>query len=525
MLNTRRVIAVTTVLVILSFLVLSFPNMGSAETGIVSRSVANLRSGPGTGYKITGKALEGTKLAIIGVIGNWYRVRLDNSKICWIYKSLVKLVKKESIGSEVASRTKNLPAALVVDRSLVNLRSGPGADYPLMGRVSGGTRLTAIGRCGDWFRVRLENGKVCWVAGWLVKAVPVENVASTVVLKSEEGPVTAAPQPPLKDEPVTPAGSMQPMPVSVSRSPDNGELISVSTEESEGGTGFLFAFVCPVETVVQKLGDPLRLVVDISGLPKGRLPDLQNLGSRLISSVQAGWLQEDPTVARVVFELRTVKGDVYWEAVPSSDRQALRLNLRSGAPYAVTGKVVVLDPGHGGHETGALGPTGLEEKDFNLSVAHIAAQWLSGRGAQVWLTREKDEYVDLYARTAKANSLGASVFVSIHANANEQASQKGTSTYWYAPAGDPVLGPQRQERELLAQCLQKELVKNLGRKDLGLYTANFVVLRTAAMPAALIEAAFVSNPEEETLLRTEWFRQATARAVVEGLEAYFGQVR
>ncbi|MEW6192706.1 MAG: SH3 domain-containing protein [Bacillota bacterium] len=551
---------------------------GTSRAGSLSAAVAvtgdivNLRSGPGTGYRKVGEVSRGTQLAVVGQSGGWYRVQLQTGTLAWIAGWLVKPVAVSS-GSGT-SRAGSLSAAVAVTGDIVNLRSGPGTGYRKVGEVSRGTQLAVVGQSGGWYKVRLASGALAWIAGWLVKPVAVSpgseasragSLPSTqttecwVTVTGDyanlySGPGTnyakvgeASPGTQLavieqsgdwykvrlqtgsemwinrsSTRPVSGAVSQVP----VSRTRDEDGLIGFDAKESGPVTEIGFTFVRPVDAQVSLSAVPPRLVVEIAGLPSGELGKGWDFDSGIVSRVYAEWVREEPPVARVVLDLKT-SGAVSYQTLSSPDKRVLKLRLAAGPLYAVSGRVIVLDPGHGGSDPGALGPSGLQEKDFNLDVALLTAEELRGRGAQVFLTREADQYVDLYARTAKANSLGAAVFVSIHGNAAESprlASLKaGTSTYWYAPADDPVLGFQREKRELLARCLQKSLVDKLGRKDLGLFTANFVVLRTATMPAALVEVAFVSNPEEEGLMRADWFRQAAARALVEGLEDYFQQ--
>jgi N-acetylmuramoyl-L-alanine amidase len=553
---------------VIFFLAAAFFGVCRAEAAAVAVTgdIVNLRSGPGTGYRKVGEVSRGTQLAVVGQSGGWYKVRLQTGTLAWIAGWLVKPVAVSS-GTE-ASRAGSLPAAVAVTGDIVNLRSGPGTGYRKVGEVSRGTQLAVVGQSGGWYRVRLASGALAWIAGWLVKPVAVSSGTETsragslpaaVAVTGDyanlySGPGTsyakvgeASPgtQLPVIEQsgdwykvrlqtgsemwinrsstrPVSGAVSQAP----VSRTRDEDGLIGFEARESGPVTEVTFTFVRPVDTQVSLSAVPPRLVVEVAGLPSGELGKGWDFGSGIVSRVYAEWVREEPPVARVVLDLKS-SGAVNYQTLSSPDKRVLKLRLAAGPLYAVSGRVIVLDPGHGGSDPGALGPTGLQEKDFNLDVALLTAEELRGRGAQVFLTREADQYVDLYARTAKANSLGAAVFVSIHGNAAESprlASLKaGTSTYWYAPADDPVLGFQRERRELLARCLQKSLVDKLGRKDLGLFTANFVVLQTATMPAALVEVAFVSNPEEEGLMRADWFRQAAARALVEGLEDYFQQ--
>ncbi|MEW6182745.1 MAG: N-acetylmuramoyl-L-alanine amidase [Bacillota bacterium] len=510
---------VATFFSIMLLLLIVVPSSAGAETVVVNGDSVNLRAGPGSDYPKTGQTSRGARLTVIQRQGSWCKVRLPGGKICWIAGWLVKA--ESGSGSAAApSRAGSLTNMAEVTATAVNLRGGPGSDYPKVGQVSKGTSLTVVEHSGSWYKVRLSSGKTCWIAGWLVKVCTVP-VLPPAMNKDEGEPAATALSP---SEGVPAAGEPARDPFPVSRGDKLGALMDIGAEKSENGTEFVLAFCCPVNTEIQRFLDPNLLMMDVTGLPVGQLPGPESIDSDIVSMVRVGWQNQNPPVARIVFELKYAATDVYWDSVASSDKQALRLRLHTGKAYGVTGKIIVLDPGHGGRETGALGPNGLVEKDVNLEVAQLAAEELRYRGAQVTLTRETDQDVDLYARGPLANSLGADVFVSVHANANVNASENGTSTYWYAPVNDPLLGVQRTKRELLASCLQRALLNNLNRKDLGLYTANFVVLRTSSMPSALIETAFVSNPAEEQLLGAEWFRKAAAKAVVEGLEAFFTQV-
>jgi N-acetylmuramoyl-L-alanine amidase len=122
------------------------------------------------------------------------------------------------------------------------------------------------------------------------------------------------------------------------------------------------------------------------------------------------------------------------------------------------------------------------------------------------MTRETDVFVDLAERPRLARQQGATVFVSIHANASVRATASGAETYYLAP-----------QSQALAKMIQEELARVPGLADRGIKTANFLVLREAGMPAVLVEVAYISNPDEEGRLRTPAFRQQLADAIVRGV--------
>lgn len=179
---------------------------------------------------------------------------------------------------------------------------------------------------------------------------------------------------------------------------------------------------------------------------------------------------------------------------------------------------VMLDPGHGGRDPGAVGPQGAREKDITLAVARRAAAILA-TVVQVKLTREADvelgaeQNSDLAARVKLCNDWGAERFVSIHCNSSGNRSAHGTETYCLRLGGDG---------ERLARSLQSKCLQLLGLSDRGVKTANYYVLRRTNCPAVLIELAFVSNPAEEALLVSADFQQKCAQAIAWGIGEHLG---
>lgn len=172
---------------------------------------------------------------------------------------------------------------------------------------------------------------------------------------------------------------------------------------------------------------------------------------------------------------------------------------------------IVIDPGHGGKDPGAVGPSGLKEAHVNLRVALKVAEKLRKAGVEVKLTRDSDVFVDLQHRCGIANSFNADYFVSIHCNAASTPQAHGTETYCYKFGG---------KGEILARVIQAELIAVTGRANRGVKTANYYVLRRTNMPAVLTELAFISNPEEERLLADVAYREKCALAIANGISKF-----
>jgi N-acetylmuramoyl-L-alanine amidase len=217
-------------------------------------------------------------------------------------------------------------------------------------------------------------------------------------------------------------------------------------------------------------------------------------------------------------------------------------------------RIITLDPGHGGAETGATGPSGLMEKDVTLSLARRLRALLENRlGVQVVFTRDDDRDIPLDKRTEIANNNKSDLFISIHANASRRQNARGSSVYFLSYQAsdeesrrvaaaenapyDRTAAPEDRdlqfilwdmaqaayltESAIFAEILLEELVGGAGEgNNRGIKQAPFRVLMGATMPAVLLEVAFVTNAEEERLLRTEAYQDQLAEAIYRGVLRY-----
>jgi N-acetylmuramoyl-L-alanine amidase len=236
------------------------------------------------------------------------------------------------------------------------------------------------------------------------------------------------------------------------------------------------------------------------------------------------------------------------EAQPTAagDRSLIRaLGLKIGK--------IVIDPGHGGHDTGTIGPNGLLEKDLVLDVGRRLGKLLETRmGAEVVYTRKDDTFIPLETRTAIANREQSDLFVSIHANSSHDSSARGIETYYLNFTSNPdamevaarenavseksvhelgdlvkkiTLKEKIEESREFAGDVQESMhngiaAKGSGIKDRGVKKAPFIVLIGANMPSILAEISFVSNPTDERKLETPEYRQKIAESLYRGIQKY-----
>jgi N-acetylmuramoyl-L-alanine amidase len=230
----------------------------------------------------------------------------------------------------------------------------------------------------------------------------------------------------------------------------------------------------------------------------------------------------------------------------SGDRSLIRaLGLKIGR--------IVIDPGHGGHDTGTIGPDGLQEKDLVLEVGRRLGKLLETRlGAEVVYTRKDDTFIPLETRTAIANQQRADLFISIHANSSHDAAARGVETYYLNFTSSPealevaarenavseksiyelqdlvkkiALKEKIEESREFAGDVEESLHSGLAAKspairDRGVKKAPFIVLIGANMPSILAEISFVSNPTDEHRLETSEYRQRIAESLYRGIAKY-----
>lgn len=196
----------------------------------------------------------------------------------------------------------------------------------------------------------------------------------------------------------------------------------------------------------------------------------------------------------------------------------------AGSTKGVKNHHIVLDAGHGGTDSGAVGPSGYMEKEATLAVTQKVRDILENSGAKVTMSRDSDKDVygpnatdrqELQARVnASFRDPDAEVFVSIHCNAFSNPAANGTETYYY---------PGSLQGRRLATLLDEELIKAGGLFDRGVKDANFYVMRHSAIPASLVELAFITNYKEEKLLADDSFQNDMAMAIAIALGRYFAE--
>ena len=320
---------------------------------------------------------------------------------------------------------------------------------------------------------------------------------------------------------------------------------------------------------------PRRLALDLRPALLDGQGSLRTVGDSLLHRVRAA--QHGPDTVRVVLDLKGqdayqvfTLGDPPRLIVDLGVREAQREAIARAVPRAAPDdedaesgrrpiRRIIVDAGHGGHDTGAIGPRGVREKDVTLAMARRLAEKLRGQGFEVTLTRNDDRYLKLEERTAMANMARGDLFVSLHTNANPRRDRSGVETYFLNVTDDRYARrlaarengsleleetPRDVQRILtdldskasagasrtLARMVQKEITLRTRQsqgpvRDRGVKNALFYVLLGARMPAVLVETAFISNRAEEKRLASPAYQQLVADGVTRAVVEFAGQSR
>ena len=367
-------------------------------------------------------------------------------------------------------------------------RTGASTNHSRMTPLPKGSRARITGTEGEW--LRLDYG------GW--------------IKKSETKPVP---------------GNIPPQSI----------IRGITSRQTRTATEIIFPLQLPVPVEVKQKADSITLSLYNTTAQTDTIRlDPDPIIKRL------DWQQVSPTQIDYTFELSTEQQWGYDlgyrgtslvlslrhppQAMPKLDFNRLRsldnseaIGDRPLVEQPLNNIKILLDPGHGGKESGAKGPTGYPEKDINLLISQLVKQELTKLGATVYLTRKEDTDVSLQERVAMINRTKPDLAISIHYNAlpdsGDAENTRGISTFWY-----------NTQAHAPAMFLHQYLVDTLNRPDAGTFWNNLALTRPHTAPAILLELGFMINPDEFEWITDKLEQQRLSKAIAQGIKEWFASV-
>ena len=450
-----------------------------------------------SGYKTS----LGTPYKCFFVKENWLLVRLKDGCTGWVDGQYTSF---SWFGGQATLITGE---KALVKVNLLNVRLGPGLNYQKIKQLKLNATVTVYFHEGDWLLVRLADGTSGWIYTEYTTYAPSKSGGNQKqpAEKLPTGSPETSPQPlpeqttgetrlpyqvmisekslRLREEPNLRAHQLQPSPRDHSYRPTK-EDNWLQVTSADGRQGWVAGWCTQIYagneqgTVVENYFRLATVNADVLRVRSG--PGLQySQTGRIFSGnhvltlkEQSGW-----------YYVRLPNGNHGWICGDYATVKNIASRGETGTGSSLTQKItIVLDPGHGGQDSGATGCSGLKEKDVNLTVALHLANLLRSSGFNIIMTRTEDKNITLAERVTLAEKAGADLFISIHANAslnNKYAS--GTETYYYP---NKETSPQSF---FLASLVQQEVSSALKLPGIGVKKASFHVLRETHMPAALVE--------------------------------------
>ncbi|WP_404428822.1 SH3 domain-containing protein [Sutcliffiella horikoshii] len=402
------------------------------QSATITTDGLNIRSEPTTQSEVLGSLSSGQQVEVLAIRGEWLNISYDGT-VGWIHSDYANIIKSPSDSGTQGSDSPKAEATIKV--AGLNVRSEPTLNGKVLEQLSAGTVVIIISERNNWCEIEYDNGKTGWIAGWFLEksgvssSAPSQSNDGTIVIVDDATNIRSAPS---TDSKV------------ILRADEGEEFSIVAVEDNwyriklhDGSVGFV-----------------------------------------------AGWIVATKGSATSI--------------------------KRAGAEQYLSNKVIVIDPGHGGRDVGAIGAQGTFEKDLTLRTSLLLQDKLKAAGATVYMTRMSDTSVPLQSRPQMANYHGADAFLSLHYDSIDDTSVTGTTTYYYGPTD-----------KNLADSVHSSLVQFTNLRDREVRQENYLVLRESMQPSLLLELGYISNRGEELTVLSGDFQERASTAIYQGLAQYF----
>lgn len=449
----------------------------TSKAGVVTAANGlNLRDTPSSSGNLLATIPNGTTLDLGTYQNHWYQTTYQ-SKTGWVSDAYITISANNS--SSTSSNTKK---GIVNASAGLNLRDTPSSTGKLLATIPKDTTLDLLNSQNDWYQTTYQS-----ITGWVSDSYVTLSAASS-----------------------DSANDLSP----------NGKVFIL------GGTGI----ISPTSQAIIEGKASSNYSSNLKAFPQ--LPSSiqppsspSSGGSSSGGDSSSGNSSSGSSSSGGSSSGGSSSGDSSSSPTNYDPSQEVLVDPFAGIPEnALSGKTIMIDPGHGSPDTGAIGPSGTYEKDNTLAIAEDLNSILQQAGAKVLLTRDNDsspaasdfsEINDLQDRVDDAAKSKPDLFISIHNDSFSNPSVQGTTTYYCTD------NPQEQKSQQLASSIQSAMIDTVKTNNRGVKDANFYVIKYTTMPAVLVETAFISSPYEEARLQNDTFRKNVAAAIFHGIYNYY----
>jgi N-acetylmuramoyl-L-alanine amidase len=483
--------------------------------GVVNVTSLRLRKGPGTNYKIIDNLKKYTEVEVIGSNKDWQKVAV-NKKTGYVKKEYITIKKQNVISTPVLVNKIGR-----VNATSLFIRKSPSTISNIVYTLTQNDKVNIVKQYNkDWYEVTFNEFK-----GY--------SSAKYIEVVKETTPNTTEPQKPAEQPPTESTSKFVPYMAKVSvnnlnirdNGLGNGNVVGSLNSGAEIKVVNSENNWCQIEW--NKLDKAFVACWYIEKIPVTS-PNEEKFINILYESTNirdiAGIEGNVLIVASINQKFKLIEEINNWykiEIAPnqfgyvagwlvSLDQAIDPVIQNPNVTSYVKDKKIVIDPGHGGSDSGAIGPNRTLEKSITINTAIILKQKLEQLGAKVIMTRNSDSYVSLKNRTLISNNETADAFLSLHYD-SASGNASGISTYYYNKSKDYNL----------SSLIQNELITKTGQRNRGVHFGNFQVIRDNKRPSSLLELGFISNTRDEILISTDGYQDNITSGIVDGLNKFF----
>ncbi|KQL53436.1 hypothetical protein AN964_07975 [Heyndrickxia shackletonii] len=485
-------------------------NTVGGGTGTVTVDGVRLRSGPSSDSSILRVLQKDQVVTIQSQNGNWVKVTVDGGN-GWISKDFLSSKEKVSIQS---SSSKGI---VTVDN--LNIRTSPTISSSVIGSLNTGNELNILEEQNGWVHFTMGTLEG-WVSSQYVQKVSGNEGNQNTQSKNSNQKMT---------------GTVNVNSINVRSKPSldgkiigsitSGQSFEIEKEENNWIEIKLNNQIGWIAGWYVNKSTQSTVTAPQKGSQKGSVTILYNgtnlrgnatTNSSILSRANAGDSFNILDTVNDWYKIQLKNGGIAYVAswlVSSSETKSKssEMNTPPSTTGGLKGKIIVIDPGHGGQDKGTSGYRGTFEKNITLSTAMKLYQKLKNAGANVILTRSDDHYISLPARVGIAQNNHADAFISIHFDSlKEDQSVTGHTTYYY-----------HENQKELANDIDQGISASVSVKDRGVRFGDFHVIRENSGPAVLTELGYLSNPNEELLINTQQYQELVSTGIYNGLVEYF----
>lgn len=493
------------------------PSSNSKSIGNVNVDGLRIRNGPGLNFQTIGHINKGTQVNLIEKNENW--IKISSSSIeGWVSSEFVNFSNGQASEKANTASTSLYSAIVTVDS--LNVRSDASLESDIVGKLQKGEKVEVLSSTQEWVQVDYQ-GQKAWVSSEFVKME-----SQPVINKQEDDP-----KPSNTSSTQGIKGTVTANALNVRSKADlSGKIVGSVLKGSSFSIVEEVNNWSKIEYSPKKFGWVNTWYLDKS-MPKTETTQSQKVKESSITilydgtNIRKGPSVQTPVVIRAdegrQYPVKSLKGEWYeilledgssayiagWIVSVSGSAPQVE---KPGAEAHIKNKTIIIDPGHGGGDSGTIGARGTLEKDLTLRTALLLYDKLRASGANVILTRTNDSYLSLRSRVSTAHYHRADAFISLHYDSILDRSVRGMTTYYYHSFQKP-----------LAEAVHSSIISQTNLTDRGTRFGDYHVIRENQQKAILIELGYLSNPAEEMTVTSPQYQEIAATGIFNGLAKYF----